>query len=94
VLNFYARLYGPTIEKVSEARKIVKERLGRPVSNPMLLEYAIDNLLQIEDRKIQRETQRDYKKIFEFCEAFATQRRDAAHVVQMKEVNQDHIELG
>lgn len=50
MLNFYARMHGPSLQKIEEARQLIAKRLGRPISNPMLFEYAIDRLLQAEDR--------------------------------------------
>jgi len=55
VLGFYSRLYGESIKKIEEARELVEKRLGRPVSNPKLVEYMVDNLLQAEDRETQKE---------------------------------------
>jgi len=48
-------LYGESIKKIEEARELVEKRLGRPVSNPKLVEYMVDNLLQAEDRETQKE---------------------------------------
>ena len=55
MLGFYSRLYGESIKKIEEARELVEKRLGRPVSNPKLVEYMVDNLLQAEDRETQKE---------------------------------------
>jgi hypothetical protein len=59
VLGFYSRLYDESIKKIEEARELVEKRLGRPVSNPKLVEYMVDNLLQAEARETQKEFYRN-----------------------------------